>query len=201
MIPSQNALYLDCSSLRLLGKVSIEKCATGSNDWKPLETTDAGHVTLINHWASCLWESMTVSIENTTCSFVASNDYPYKAWVEDVFSFSQESAKQQLISSGYLPDEIGGLDDPGKGGNQTRSKWLTKSDGDNGVIGFSTTVRVVFLLRLLFLTLLSFQLHCDLFNSGKKHMIHLGEADLTQVTPLLLQVASSWTTASSTSGS
>ena len=95
---------------------------------------------MINHWATALWQSITVSIEGTNASFVACSDYGYKAWIEDVFSYSEESAKQQLVASGYLADKPGELDSPDVGSNKLRSKWLTAGNGDHGFLGFNTTV-------------------------------------------------------------
>ena len=157
--------FLDPASLRILGKLSVEKKVvsdSGAVSWVQIGDAEKDSVSLANHFVHGLFQSITVSVEGSQASFVLSQDYPYKAWIEQIFSFSQESARQQLISAGVYEDPVEDaaayanngatwIDHPNLGSNATRSKWLTEGNGQ-GVIGFCAP------------------LHLDLMSSGRLWM-------------------------------
>ena len=139
--------------MRLYGTLSVQKFSSINNTWMPLTAEDRGKVTLINHYADALFKSITVTVNGAVVTFVNTTEYPFKAWLENITTFSPEAAKNQLSPSGYLPETLDMFDDITKGGNKTRSEYLTTK---NGKIGFSTP------------------LHCDIFQHGRIMMDNCG---------------------------
>lgn len=134
-IPRQNSLYLDPSSLRFHGSYDVQKSNDGRN-WEALDDADIGKVSVIQFLPECLIDSLTITINGHSISFIGTSDYPYKVYLENICSYNHAAAKHMLQPSGYAEEVVGqDHNDANSGGNKIRSEWICK-----GTQGFNFPV-------------------------------------------------------------
>ncbi len=141
-IPAYSSLYMNSRLTRLQGSVFVEKSLDNGTNWSRLDSTDLSKVSLHQFFACTMWESAQVMVKGSVVSTVASKDYPYKSFIENLLSFDKASSEFHQVCAGYAPDKAGCFDKLDDGPYKTRSEWITKG---NGCVGFSTPLNIDFL--------------------------------------------------------
>ncbi len=147
--PSYSGLYLMPKSLRLKGVLKVLRSTDGGTTWGALTAADKNQISLNQFYAQTMWSTMICAVNGRMVSTVSTRNYPYKALFENLLSFSKESANFHLITSGYVEDKPGHLNDFTDGsGYAVRNEWLLKSGSTNsggGKLGFCTPLCIDFL--------------------------------------------------------
>jgi hypothetical protein len=104
---SQNE-YIDLNDTLLYVKLSVRTHSGG-------KLTDPCTITPSNFFLNSLFNNVTLSLNNTV---VEGGDrlYPYKATIESIFNFSEETRQLQLEAAGYSENE------------KDRAGWIEKSN-------------------------------------------------------------------------
>lgn len=106
-VTSSERQYLDLNNSRLCVRVKITK-ADGTN----LDADTAGPINLTLH---SLFKDVYVELNNKAVSD-SSQMYPYRAYVETVLNFNEETQKTRLLTEGWVKDTTGHMDVTNVGG-------------------------------------------------------------------------------------
>lgn len=149
-MPGLNNSFIDPSSIRLIGDVKVQKSANNGASWDDLESGDKDKVSLINFPMQSMFSQAHIVVNGASISHVGTSEYAYKAYFENLASYSTTSANSHLVCEGYLDDVS--IEDQTKAagkktmhdisdgaGNEMRSKWISE-----GKVGFNMPIHLDF---------------------------------------------------------
>ena len=127
-VPAMASLFLDASSMRLEGEVSIwERKSDGTEAMLTQDT----NIIPINMLPVALFNNVEVSFNGLMVSFVSSPISNYKAYLETILSYNELSARTHLAGSRFKIDDVGkfgATTTSAKTNQEARLKWFAKSN-------------------------------------------------------------------------
>lgn len=129
--------YIDLAhtTLHIIAKVKpVTPVAVGSTQ----------NISPVNNWLHSLFSQVDVYL-NQKCISPPSNNYAYRAYIENLLNYGDLAKKSHLTNSLWYADEPGKFNDPANKGLLKRKTFI---DNENGIELFSN-------------------LHCDIFNINK----------------------------------
>ena len=124
VIPSDPEKWTDCESVRLSGRVKIQK-----NDGGILSNFSAGNneVSTVNNFFQSLFSSVECSINGVEVTDPSGNWYPYKSYLETIFSYSKSTKEGRLQSQCFFTDDVNQFDSIG----EINAQGQTTKQSDN----------------------------------------------------------------------
>ena len=137
VIPADPEKWTDCESIRLSGKVKIQKNVGGVlSDFK----VNDNEVSTVNNFFQSLFSSVECSINGVEITDPNGNWYPYKSYLETLLSYSKSTKEGRLHSTCFFSDDeskfdsIGEIDqngatttESGNSGYKTRKEFFKNS--------------------------------------------------------------------------
>jgi hypothetical protein len=113
---SSSDLYLDLSHTQIQVKARILK-----EDGSVLKPEDS--VAPVNNFLNSLFEHVSIELNNKTIT-TPSNSYHYRSYIETLLNYSHEAKSTHLLSSLFVKDQAGRMDDVEGSGFVARKKFL-----------------------------------------------------------------------------
>ena len=107
--------FLDLSSIRLCGQVTLKKIASDGTLGDVADATDDVSTTSI--FPLAMFKSLSVTVNNTEVMDISSYCYPFKVLVDCLCSYEESAKKTVLSTMYYTPEEVGKEDVTTKAGN------------------------------------------------------------------------------------
>ena len=108
-IPADPIKFTDGESIRLHGAMRIVKNSNGVHTKLPT----GEKVSTVNNIFNSLWSSISTQLNGSEITDPSGRWYAYKAYFENLLSYSSPSKKNILSSRGYFKDTAGKFDDVG----------------------------------------------------------------------------------------
>ena len=125
LFPPDSEKWTDCESLRLSGRVKLRRITAGA-----LTDFDVNikEISTVNNFYQSLFSSVICSVNGVEITDPSGNWYPYKAYLETLLSFSQNTKDGRLQSVCYYTDDAGQYDSIGAvdGNSQTTTASLNE---------------------------------------------------------------------------
>ena len=96
--------FLDMSSIRLCGQVTLKKVAADGTLSDPAKASDDVSTTSI--FPLAMFKSLSVTINNTEVMDISSYCYPFKVLVDCLCSYEESAKKSVLSTMFYTPEEV-----------------------------------------------------------------------------------------------
>ena len=110
VIPADPDKWTDCESIRLSGKVKIQKNVGGIlSDFK----ANDNEVSTVNNFYQSLFSSIECSINGVEITDPNGNWYPYKSYLETLLSYSKSTKDGRLQSTCFFRDDESDFDSIG----------------------------------------------------------------------------------------
>ena len=150
LVPPFSTEYLRLDSIRCFMKVRIlEKDSTVPSGLKnPTNTTD---FSVCNYLSNAIWSKLSIKLNDLQIDSACDYSYPYKSFIETLFSYNDEAKRSTLQTSFWYEDEPSTADVNVKTANSGYNKRYNRVKGGKTLC-------------------LSFRLHHPLFFL-KKHLI------------------------------
>lgn len=110
VIAREPSLYIDTSSFRLSGSISLKKKTVDSNVWENIGSTD--DISICNLAPASLFRNAEVFLNGVCVSYISTPMLAHKTFMETVLSYSRDAVDSHLECTRYYPE------------NQTRLKTL-----------------------------------------------------------------------------
>ena len=111
VIPADPDKWTDCESIRLSGKVKIQKNSGGTlSNFTPIDN----EVSTVNNFFQSLFSSVECSINGVEITDPTGNWYPYKSYLETLFSYSKSTKEGRLQSNCFYSDDESNFDSIGE---------------------------------------------------------------------------------------
>ena len=111
VIPADPDKWTDCESIRLSGKVKIQKNVGGTlSDFTQNDT----EVSTVNNFYQSLFSSVECSINGVEITDPTGNWYPYKSYLETLLSYSKSTKDGRLQSTCFFSDDESDFDSIGE---------------------------------------------------------------------------------------
>ena len=111
VIPADPDKWTDCESIRLSGKVKIQKNNGGTlSNFTPTDN----EVSTVNNFYQSLFSSVECSINGVEITDPTGNWYPYKSYLETLFSYSKSTKDGRLQSTCFFSDDESDFDSIGE---------------------------------------------------------------------------------------
>ena len=111
VIPPDPDKWTDCESIRLSGKVKIQKNNGGTlSNFK----ANDNEVSTVNSFYQSLFSSVECSINGVEITDPTGNWYPYKSYLETLLSFSKSTKEGRLQSTCFYSDDKNEFDSIGE---------------------------------------------------------------------------------------
>ena len=111
VIPADPDKWTDCESIRLSGKVKIQKNVGGTlSDFTQNDT----EVSTVNNFFQSLFSSVECSINGVEITDPNGNWYPYKSYLETLLSYSKSTKDGRLQSTCFFSDDESDFDSIGE---------------------------------------------------------------------------------------
>ena len=125
-IPSDPMKWTDIKSINLHGKMQIKK---KDSNGMFVDLPNGEDIGVVNNIFHSLWSSVSIKINDTEITDPSSGVYPYKAYVENLLSYSPDTKKTKLRAQGYIEDTSQYFDDFDSKNEayETRKKWFAES--------------------------------------------------------------------------
>lgn len=107
IIPPDPEKFTDAQSLRLMGRVKIQK---KGNTGVLTDFVAGDKVSVVNSFYHSLWSAVNIKLNGADITDPTGNWYPYKAHIESLLSYSSASKNSVLASRGFYPDTTGEFD-------------------------------------------------------------------------------------------
>lgn len=111
VIPADPDKWTDCESIRLSGKVKIQKNVGGN--LSNFKATD-NEVSTVNNFYQSLFSSVECSINGVEITDPNGNWYPYKSYLETLLSYSKSTKDGRLHSTCFFSDDESDFDSIGE---------------------------------------------------------------------------------------
>lgn len=111
VIPADPDKWTDCESIRLSGKVKIQKNVGGTlSNFTAMDN----EVSTVNNFYQSLFSSVECSINGVEITDPTGNWYPYKSYLETLFSYSKSTKDGRLQSTCFYSDDESDFDSIGE---------------------------------------------------------------------------------------
>ena len=128
VIPSDPEKWTDCESIRLSGKVKILK-NTGGVLSNFIANERGNEVSTVNNFFQSLFSSVECTINGVEVTDPSGNWYPYKSYLETLFSYSKATKEGRLQSHCFYTDDANQMDSIGE---TDQNGVLTKESDNTG---------------------------------------------------------------------
>ena len=128
VIPSDPEKWTDCESIRLSGKVKILK-NTGGVLSNFIANESGNEVSTVNNFFQSLFSSVECTINGVEVTDPSGNWYPYKSYLETLFSYSKATKEGRLQSHCFYTDDANQMDSIGE---IDQNGVLTKESDNTG---------------------------------------------------------------------
>ena len=122
-IPGHMSEYIVLSSIRIFGTANI-KVKDAQGEWKAMGEND--DVSCVSYLANTMFSNVLVQLNQKDINTSSTNAYPYKSFIEGLFSFSKGTKTNELKTALWEEDVIGTQDAFVKTANSGYNKRQTK---------------------------------------------------------------------------
>ena len=135
-VPNESHEFIQLNSICLHGQVKVTKAGGGNID-------DAANMSIANNLPQTLFQQVNVRLNNIVVNDIANNQYAYKAFIENHYSYGESVKKTTLKAcEAYIKDAVGKEEDFAEDTGLKVRKELIK---DGKVLHFIIQIHVDFL--------------------------------------------------------
>ena len=126
VFPADPHKWTDCESIRLQGKVKLQKIVSGTvSDF----STNYNEISAVNNFFQSLFSSVTCTLNGVEITDPSGNWYPYKSYLETVLSYSKSTKDGRFKANCYFNDEAGKFDNIGSVESNGVTSTASTNDG------------------------------------------------------------------------
>jgi hypothetical protein len=118
--------WTDCESIRLSGKVKLQKKT--ENTLSNFDDT-ANEISTVNNFFQSLYSSIICTVNGVEITDPSGNWYPYKSYLETLLSYSKSTKEGRLQSHCYFTDKANHFDSLGQINGNGKTTTESANDG------------------------------------------------------------------------
>ena len=126
LFPADPEKWTDCESLRLSGRVKIRRYEAGA--LKDFDNS-VKEVSTVNNFYQSLFSSVICTVNGVDITDPSGNWYPYKSYLETIFSYSKSTKEGRLQSQCFFTDDVNQFDSIGEINAQGQTTKQSENSG------------------------------------------------------------------------